>query len=112
GLPLEGRLARTLRAAGWDRRDSPVFLQSFEPSSLKKLRQLTNNRSIQLIDANDVNPDGTLDFTAPFARPYDSTASGDRGLLVRRFDFLTTDEGLRAAKPYPAGIGPCSRPIV
>jgi glycerophosphoryl diester phosphodiesterase len=48
-----------------------VFLQSFEPSSLKRLHQLTRNRLIQLIDANDVNPDGSLDFTAPFDRPFD-----------------------------------------
>jgi glycerophosphoryl diester phosphodiesterase len=112
GLPLEGRLARILHAAGWDRRDSPVFLQSFEPSSLKKLRRLTDNRSIQLIDANDVNPDGTLDFTAPFDRPYDWTASGDPRLLARRFDFLTTDEGLREVKTYADGIGPWKRYIV
>jgi len=112
GLPLEGRLARILRAAGWDRRDSPVFLQSFEPSSLKKLRQLTNNRSIQLIDANDVNPDGSLDFTPPFDRPYDWTASGDPRLLARRFDFLTTDAGLREVKTYADGIGPWKRYIV
>ena len=112
GLPLEGRLARILHAAGWDRRDSPVFLQSFEPSSLKKLRRLTNNRSIQLIDANDVNPDGSLDFTAPFDRPYDWTASGDPRLLARRFDFLTTDEGLREVKTYADGIGPWKRYIV
>jgi len=112
GLPLEGRLARILHAAGWDRRDSPVFLQSFEPSSLKKLRRLTSNRSIQLIDANDVNPDGTLDFTAPFDRPYDWTASGDPRLLARRFDFLTTDEGLREVKKYADGIGPWKRYIV
>src|SRR2546425_4953169 len=34
----------------------------------------TNNRSIQLIDANDVNPDGTLDFTAPLSRSEEHTS--------------------------------------
>jgi glycerophosphoryl diester phosphodiesterase len=37
---------------------------------------MTRVRLVQLIDANDVNPDGSLDFTAPFDRPYDWTASG------------------------------------
>src|SRR2546422_522500 len=36
GLPLEKRLVEILSAAGWNRRDAPVFLQSFEPSSLKE----------------------------------------------------------------------------
>src|SRR5712664_1276841 len=66
GLPLEKRLVEILSAAGWNRRDAPVFLQSFEPSSLKELRKLSPVRSVQLVDANDVNPDGSLDFTAPF----------------------------------------------
>jgi len=71
GLPLEGRLVRKLRAEGWDHYDSPVFIQSFEQSNLKELRKMTRNKLVQLVDANDVNPDGTIDFTAPFDRPYD-----------------------------------------
>jgi glycerophosphoryl diester phosphodiesterase len=112
GLPLEERLAQILRKAGWDRRDSPVFLQSFEPSSLKRLRRLTNNRLIQLIDANDVHPDGSLDFTAPFDRPFDWTVSGDPVLLARTFGFLATDAGLDEVRTYADGIGPWKRYIV
>ena len=55
---------------------------------------MTRVRLVQLIDANDVNPDGTLDFTAPFDRPYDWTASGDPRLLARTFGFFVTDAGL------------------
>src|SRR6266850_1477093 len=91
GLPLEKRLVEILSAAGWNRRDAPVFLQSFEPSSLKELRKLSPVRSVQLVDANDVNPDGSLDFTAPFDRPFDWTASGDPRLLARTFAFLVID---------------------
>ena len=29
-LPLEPRLVKILKAEGWDRYDSPVFIQSFE----------------------------------------------------------------------------------
>jgi glycerophosphoryl diester phosphodiesterase len=112
GLPLEKRLVAVLAAAGWNRRDAPVFLQSFEPSSLKELRKLSPVRSIQLVDANDVNADGTLDFTAPFNRPFDWTASGDPQLLARTFAFLVTDEGMKEVKTYADGIGPWKRYIV
>ena len=101
-----------LAAADWNRRDAPVFLQSFEPGSLKELRTLSPIRSIQLVDANDVNPDGSLDFTAPFDRPFDWTASGDPRLLARTFGFLVTDEGMREVKTYADGIGPWKRYIV
>jgi glycerophosphoryl diester phosphodiesterase len=112
GLPLEQRLVKALADAGWNRRDAPVFLQSFEPSSLQELRKLSPVRSIQLVDANDVNADGSLDFTAPFDRPFDWTASGDPRLLARTFAFLVTDEGMREVKTYADGIGPWKRYIV
>src|SRR5262245_46291136 len=112
GLPLEGRLVQILSAAGWNDRKAPVFIQSFEPSSLIALRPMTGVRLIQLIDANDVNADGTLDFTAPFDRPYDWTVSGNPTLLARRFDFLVSDAGLREVKTYADGIGPWKRYLV
>jgi glycerophosphoryl diester phosphodiesterase len=112
GLPIEKRLVGILAEAGWNHRDAPVIIQSFEQSNLKELRRLTPVRLIQLIDANDVNPDGSLDFTAPFDRPFDWTASGDPKLLARTFGFLTTDEGLKEVKTYADGIGPWKRYIV
>jgi glycerophosphoryl diester phosphodiesterase len=112
GLPMEGPLVRVLRSAGWDRRDAPVFIQSFEQSNLKELRRMTRIRLVQLIDANDVNPDGSLDYTAPFDRPFDWTASGDPKLLARTFGFLVTEEGLREVATYADGIGPWKRYIV
>jgi glycerophosphoryl diester phosphodiesterase len=102
----------TLAAAGWNRRDAPVFLQSFEPGSLKELRKLSPVRSIQLVDADDVNPDGSLAFNAPFDRPFDWTASGNPQLLARTFGFLVTDEGMAEVKTYADGIGPWKRYIV
>ena len=112
GLPIEGPLVTALRKAGWDHRDAPVFIQSFEQTNLKELRRMTKIRLIQLIDANDVNPDGTLDFTPPFDRPYDWTASGNPVLLARHFDFLVTDAGLAEVATYADGIGPWKRYIV
>ncbi len=112
GLPLEPRLVQVLRTAGWDRRDAPVFIQSFEQSNLRDLRTMTKVRLVQLVDANDVNPDGTLDYTPPFDRPYDWTVSGDPKLLARTFAFFATDEGLREVRRYADGIGPWKRYIV
>ena len=112
GLPIERRLVAILAAAGWNHREAPVIIQSFEQSNLKELRKLTPLRLIQLIDANDVNPDGSLDFTAPSDRPFDWTASGDPRLLARTFGFLVTDEGLQEVKTYADGIGPWKRYIV
>jgi glycerophosphoryl diester phosphodiesterase len=98
--------------AGWNQRDAPVIIQSFEQSNLKELRTMTPVRLVQLVDANDVNPDGTLDFAPPFDRPFDWTASGDPRLLARTFGFFVTDEGLREVKTYADGIGPWKRYIV
>lgn len=112
GLPLEGKLVQALRRAGWDSRDAPVFIQSFEQSNLKELRRMTRVRLVQLMDANDVLPDGTLEFKAPFDRPFDWTASGDPRLLARTFGFFATDDGLREVRTYADGIGPWKRYIV
>jgi glycerophosphoryl diester phosphodiesterase len=112
GLPLEGRLVAALRKAGWNRRGAPVFIQSFEQSNLKQLNRMTPVRLVQLVDANAVNPDGTLDYTAPFDRPYDWTASGDPKLLARTFGFFATNEGLEEVSSYADGIGPWKRYIV
>ncbi len=112
GLPLEEKLVAALKRAGWNRRDAPVFIQSFEQSNLKALHKITPVRLIQLVDANDVNADGSLDFTAPYDRPYDWTVSGDPKLLARTFAFFTTDAGLKEVKSYADGIGPYKRYIV
>jgi glycerophosphoryl diester phosphodiesterase len=112
GLPLEPRLVKILKRAGWDSRRDPVFIQSFEQSNLEQLNKMTPVRLVQLVDANDVNPDGTLDYTAPFDRPYDWTASGDPRLLARTFGFFATNAGLREIATYADGIGPWKRYIV
>jgi len=102
GLPLERKLVKALAKAGLNHRRSAVFIQSFETSNLKRLNRITPVRLVQLIDANDVKPDGSLDYTAPFDRPYDWTASGRPGT----FGDLTTDAGLDEVASYADGIGP------
>jgi glycerophosphoryl diester phosphodiesterase len=106
GLPLEERLVKVLRREGWNHRRAPVFIQSFEQSNLKRLNKLTDVRLVQLVDANDVAPDGTITYAPPFDRPYDWTVSGDPVLQSRTFGYFTTDAGLEEISKYADGIGP------
>jgi glycerophosphoryl diester phosphodiesterase len=112
GLPLERRLVRVLHRTGWNHRRAPVFIQSFEQSNLKLLDRLTSVRLVQLVDANDVDPDGTITYAPPFDRPYDWTVSGDPELESRLYSFFVTDEGLQEISTYADGIGPWKPYIV
>jgi glycerophosphoryl diester phosphodiesterase len=49
GLPLEEKLLESLEKHGWNKRESPVFIQSFEPGNLRELRKKTTVRLIQLV---------------------------------------------------------------
>jgi glycerophosphoryl diester phosphodiesterase len=49
GLPLEETLLRSLTAFGLNRRDAPVFIQSFESGNLRMLRAQTRVRLVQLV---------------------------------------------------------------
>ncbi len=106
GLPLEARLVASLKRADLNHKRAKVFIQSFEQFNLRKLNTMTPVPLVQLVDANDVNPDGTLDYTAPFDRPYDWTVSGDPRLRARTFGFFATDAGLAEIAKYADGIGP------
>jgi glycerophosphoryl diester phosphodiesterase len=102
GLPLEDRLLNALSRAGWNMRSAPVFIQSFETANLRYLSTRTKVRLIQLVDADDVNADGTLSFVAPFDKPYDWVVSHRPGL----FKDLLTEAGLAEVRTYADGIGP------
>ena len=49
GLPLEEPLLQALDKHGWNSREAPVFIQSFEQGNLRELRKKTRVRLIQLI---------------------------------------------------------------
>jgi glycerophosphoryl diester phosphodiesterase len=110
GLPLEDKLLALLDAAGWSGRTAPVFLQSFEPGSLKYMRSKGSTlKMIQLIDADDVDlKTGALTYAAPYDRPYDWTLAGD----ARLFSAMVTPAGLAEIRTYADGIGPWKRYIV
>lgn len=84
GLPLEEKLVAALQAAGWNRADAPVFIQSFEVDNLKRLHTLTPIPLIQLMASAGGPADGAATSYATMATPH----------------------GLRAIAAYAAGIGP------
>ncbi|MYX40346.1 glycerophosphodiester phosphodiesterase, partial [Streptomyces sp. SID89] len=89
GLGLEERVAELLRKHGKDRKDSPVILQSFEPTSIQRLNRLVANPLVVLLsDAG--------------SRPYDFVATGD----PRTVADLITPKGLKEIASYAQGIGP------
>ena len=110
GLPLEDKLLSLLSAAGWTGKSAPVFVQSFEPGSLKYMRSKGSTlKMIQLIDADDVDlKTGALTYAAPYDRPYDWKLAGD----VRLFSAMVTPAGLAEIKTYADGIGPWKRYLV
>jgi glycerophosphoryl diester phosphodiesterase len=102
GLALEDRVLQVLQRHGWNHRAAPVFIQSFEQANLKYLRSRTSVRLIQLIDADDVAPDGRITYAPPYDRPYDWAVSGRTGT----FGDLLTPAGLAEVRTYADGIGP------
>ena len=88
GLPLEEPLVAALRRNGLDRRDAPVFIQSFEVGNLKRLRRMTPVHLLQLIDETGA--------------PADLVAAGSN----RTYAAMITPAGLRAIARYADGIGP------
>ena len=103
GLPLEDKLISALNSAGWNERSSPVFVQSFEPSSLKEMRgKGLMTRTVQLVDGADIDlKTGKITYAAPFDRPYDWYISGDK----RLFADMVTPAGLTEISNYADGIG-------
>ena len=87
GLPLERPLVEALRRHELDRKDAPVFIQSFEVANLRRLAGLTRAPLVQLIDAG--------------GRPWDFT----RGGVARTYADLVRPEGLRDIATYARAIG-------
>lgn len=89
GLALEERVAKVLHKHGKDRRNSPVILQSFEPTSIQRLNKLVDNPLVVLL-------------SGPTTRPWDFVETGD----PRTVADLIKPAGLREIASYAQGIGP------
>lgn len=66
GLALEPRLLAALRARGLDRRDAPVFIQSFEDGNLRALRGETQVKLVYLLGTGALSAERLRDI-ATFA---------------------------------------------
>ncbi|MFG3320248.1 glycerophosphodiester phosphodiesterase [Streptomyces sp. NPDC048171] len=89
GLGTEERLARLLRKYGKDRKDSPVVIQSFEPTSIQRMNRLVGNPLAVLLSGAN-------------SRPWDFVETGD----PRTTADLITPKGLKEIASYAQGIGP------
>ncbi|GHE49354.1 glycerophosphodiester phosphodiesterase [Streptomyces vinaceus] len=89
GLGLEEPLAELLRRYGRDGRGAPLFLQSFEPSSIQRLSRLVSAPRVVLLSAA-----GT--------RPWDFEQAKD----PRTVSDLVKPEGLKWIAGFAQGIGP------
>ncbi|WP_448611891.1 glycerophosphodiester phosphodiesterase [Geodermatophilus sp. URMC 60] len=87
-LSLEEPLADDLDEAGLDRRDAPVFLQSFETANLRELDEVVDVPLVQLMSGTGA--------------PADLVAAGD----PRTYADLATAEGLAEIGEYADGVGP------
>ncbi|WP_433051803.1 glycerophosphodiester phosphodiesterase [Dactylosporangium sp. CS-033363] len=87
GLALEPLVARVLKRNNLAGRNAAVFLQSFEPTSIKKLRGLVDTPSVVLLDAA--------------GQPFDFKTSGD----PRTWADLAKPAGLDYLKAFTDGVG-------
>ena len=106
---MEDALVRMIRDNNLNSKDAPIYVQSFEPGSLRYMRSIGSLvKQVQLIDAYDVDfKNGGIVFgTAPanlvYSQPTDFKLAGD----PRLFDYFLTPTGLAEVKTYADGIGP------
>jgi glycerophosphoryl diester phosphodiesterase len=105
GLPLEETLLAMLIKEGWNSADSPVFVQSFEPASLRLMRKLgLKTKVVQLIDGAGIDyTTGAITYESPdSAKPFTWLQADD----ARTFAAMVTPVGLAEIKTYADGIGP------
>lgn len=96
GLPLEKPLLATLEKNGWNHRDAPVFVQSFEVGNLKEISRLSTVRLAQLISLS--------------GRPYDFVAEGVSN--TRTYADLITAAGLKEMAAYAYAVAPHKELII
>jgi glycerophosphoryl diester phosphodiesterase len=107
GLSLEEPLLSALESAGWNHRDAPVFIQSFEAGNLQWLRSRTQVKLIQLVGGVGSNAGGSVILPTPFAQPECTTYPV--GELPTNFASAAAFEAIAT---YADGIGPWKRFLI
>jgi glycerophosphoryl diester phosphodiesterase len=112
---MEDTLVAMINANNLNYHDAPIFVQSFEPSSLQYMRSIGSQvKQVQLIDAYDIDFKtgkmiyGTDPGNLVYSQPTDWKLAGRTEL----FDSMLTPAGLAAIKTYADGIGPWKPMIV
>ena len=112
---MEDTLVAMINANGLNRKNAPIFVQSFEPGSLQYMRSIGSRvRQVQLIDAYDIDfTTGQLIYgTTPdhlvYSQPTDWKLAGRTEL----FDSMLTPAGLAQIARYADGIGPWKPMVV
>ena len=108
--PFEDAVMALLEKNKLNSKDSAIYIQSFDPESLKYLRKAgMKAKGVQLIDGNDFDlKDGSMvyittdEWTFISGRPFSWTLAGD----ARTFAAMQTPAGLAEIKTYADGIGP------
>ena len=114
--PFEDAVLKILETNDLNSERAPIFVQSFEPASLKYLRSIgVKSKLVQLIDGNAVDyKTGEMIYATEDVyhfvdgRPYSWTLAGD----ARYFGAMLTPEGLAEIKTYADGIGPWKPQVV
>jgi glycerophosphoryl diester phosphodiesterase len=109
--PLEDALISIVEKNGLNVKDAAIYVQSFEPSSLKYMHSHgLKTKVVQLIDGYDIDfkSGGVVYDEITDSRPYDWTVAGDS----RWFNAMLTPAGLAEIKTYADGIGPWKPQIV
>lgn len=108
--PFEDAIVKQIKDNGLNSKTAPIFVQSFDPASLKYMRSIgLLARAVQLVDGNDINfQTGEMVYQTNDVynfvdgRPYSWTLAGDG----RYFGAMLTPAGLAEIKTYADGIGP------
>ena len=87
GKPLEPALLAVLAKNGWNSKDAPVYVQSFEVANLKALRKQSSVRLVQLLSNS--------------GRPYDFAAAGN----TQTYADMATAAGLKEIATYANVVG-------
>ena len=100
---IEDATLSVLNKYGYNKKESPVVIQSFEVSNLQYLRSKTPVRLVQLIDGWDVDKNGNMEVAETSLRPYDWTVAGKTDKDYRD---MVTPAGLAEIKKYADIVGP------
>ena len=99
GLPLEDRLLASLTRYGWNSKDSPVFIQSFE-ENLRQIRPRTTVRLIRLLEGK-VPTDAELREITSYA---DGIGPNSRLVIPANADRTLKEPTDLVARAHAAGL--------